>query len=116
MNLSIEEKIELESKLTDLLNSGKTREDAVILLMKGMTFEECVYILSAYMMPYDEIKDEINRYDVSKPKLDEIKFVNDLNRKYKCHKRVIIDRIQDVRKITQYKEENQYVPKIKKKV
>jgi len=65
------------------------------------------YILEAYQIPIEEISKEIKRYDSSRPKLDEIKFVNELCKKYDVDRKTIIQRIQNVRRISRYlKEKN----------
>ena len=54
-------------------------------------------------MPIDEITEEINKYDNSYPKLDELEFVNNLCKKYNVDKKAIIERIRNVRVINKYK-------------
>ena len=52
----------------------------------------------------EEISKEVDRYDSSSPKLDELKFVDDLSKKYNVEIFMIIRRIKDVRKINQFKQ------------
>lgn len=49
---------------------------------------------------------KLKDYDSSHPKLDELKFVNDLCERYGVGRNAIIQRIQDVRKINRYLKEN----------
>lgn len=59
------------------------------------------YITAAYIMPLVEIKGELKEYDESAPKIDELQFIHRLRKKYGQSRRVVIRRIQEVRKINQ---------------
>lgn len=57
-------------------------------------------------MPYQEILDAIKWYDSKMPYIDELKLVQDLSQKYNVEREDIIKRIQDVRTINKYIQEN----------
>ena len=52
-------------------------------------------------MPLVEIKGELKGYDESAPKIDELQFIHRLRKKYGQSRKVVIRRIQEVRKINQ---------------
>lgn len=58
------------------------------------------YTAAAYIMPYEDILTELNAYDVSRPKMDEIKFVRNLRSKYNQSETATLRRIREVRKIS----------------
>lgn len=55
-------------------------------------------------MPLNEITEMIFIYDNVWPKIDELKFINDLCKKYNATFKTIIERIQSVRKIINYQQ------------
>lgn len=59
----------------------------------------------AHIMPFDEIHAAIIEYDNSSPKMDELKFVSDLCKKYDVRRSDVIDRIQYVRRILKRRRE-----------
>ena len=101
--LEIYKKIDLEEKLDFLIKSGKTKEEAVTILMDEEKEIDANYIIEAYLMPINEITKEIEKYDSSKPKLDEVKFVDELCKRYNVDRKAIIERIRNVRKINKQK-------------
>lgn len=58
------------------------------------------YKTAAFIMPYEEILKEIERYDSSHPRLDEIKFVEELKQKYEQDEVAIFRRIKEVRMLS----------------
>ena len=97
----------------------------------GFNEEDTKYLVSATIMPIEEIKEYINYYDTNKCNpndfINEIidKYLeNDINlrnsdrevdkKKYKADRNLVIERIQDVRGIVNY-EKNLTNPKVKKK-
>lgn len=64
------------------------------------------YILEAYQMPIEQISRAIKMYDSSSPKLDAVKFVDDLCERYGVDRETIVKRIQNVRRINKYLKEN----------
>lgn len=95
-------KIEIENELKELVNEGKTREEATSILIEK--HGNCLnYILEAYLMPFDEIEKEIERYDNSRPRLDELLFIKELCDRYNVDRKAIIERIQNVRMINRVK-------------
>jgi len=102
MSLEIYKKMEVENEIKRLVSEGKTREEAVSLLIKEDDMKDANYIIEAYLMPIDEITEEINRYDNSYPRLDAVKFVNELCNKYNVDKKAVIERIRNVRVINKH--------------
>lgn len=96
--------IELEDELQRLIEEGKTREEAVSIAISDFGKGNYHYLIEAYLMPIDEITSEIERYDSSNPKLDEIKFISELSKRYNVDRKAIIERIRDVRMINKSKE------------
>lgn len=60
--------------------------------------QEINYAMASFMMPYAEMLKAIENYDKNKFRMNEIKFVSDLARKYRQSDRAIIHRIQEVRR------------------
>lgn len=97
----------------------------------GFNEEDTKYLVSATIMPIEEIKEYINYYDTNKCNpndfINEIidKYLeNDINlrsndreedkKKYKADRNLVIERIQDVREIISFEKELSN-PKVKKK-
>lgn len=97
----------------------------------GFNEEDTKYLVSATIMPIEEIKEYINYYDTNKCNpndfINEIidkYFENDINlrnsdrevdkKKYKADRNLVIERIQDVRGIVSFEKELSN-PKVKKK-
>ena len=96
MRKEIYKRMDLEKELSKLINDGKTREEAISILIEK--YGNCLnYILEAYLMPFDEISKEIERYDNSKPRLDELLFIKELCKRYNVDRKAIIERIQNIR-------------------
>lgn len=66
--------------------------------------EELEYTKLAIKMPIDEIREFLSIYDTSSPKLDEVKFIINLQNKYLETRKNIIKRIRQVRQITKFEE------------
>lgn len=62
------------------------------------------YITAAYIMPFEQIANELNKYDHSVPKMDEIVFVRTLQRHYEQSETAVIRRIREVRKLNKSRE------------
>lgn len=92
INISIEKMLELEG----------CKKNTIPLTNN---IEELKYWIYSIKMPYEKIVKDIIRYDNSSPKMDELKFINDLQIKYNQSKENIILRIQQVRKIMQYEQQ-----------
>ena len=61
------------------------------------------YLTAGNIMKYRDIKKALQLYDKSSPKMDEIKFINDLCKKYDQERVAVIRRIREVRKISKAK-------------
>ena len=59
--------------------------------------QEVNYATAATILKYKDMKKYIVAYDQSKPKMDELKFVNDICIKYGQERTTVIRRIQEVR-------------------
>lgn len=108
MDVNVKRKVEIEVEFLKSLNMHENRDKALTdMILKVKTIEESEYLYEVYLMPIEEISKEIKRYDSSIPKLDELKFVNELCKRYNVDRKAIIKRIQNVRRINRYlKEKN----------
>ena len=61
--------------------------------------KEREYVARVIMIPRSDIEEVLKVYDNSKPKMDEVKLIRDLAKKYKTTERQVIRRIQDIRQI-----------------
>lgn len=87
--------LELWLKNNDL--TFRPFNEVVEILKKDFSYEEMLYLLEAYLMPFEEVNDLIKLYDTKKPKMDEIKFINDLGKSYNALPKTVISRIKHVR-------------------
>lgn len=55
------------------------------------------YLLEAYYIPLSDIVEQIEMYDNTRPKIDELKFVSDLEQKYNVNRDILLARIKRVR-------------------
>jgi len=81
----------------------------------GLNVIELEYLKLAIQMPIEQIKEFLNLYDSSSPKLDELKFIKNLKEKYSQSRKNVIKRIRQVRKIMNYEKGIQKVKKYIKK-
>lgn len=108
----------LEEKLKELNLEKVTKENRIKALIefsfkiheifakegKYLNILDEEYLTYAYIMPIEEIEKEIERYDNSKPKLDELKFISELVTLYNVEKYKVIRRIQEIRMINRVKQ------------
>ena len=103
MDLNVKRKVEIEVEFAKLLNIFENRDKALTdMILKIKTIEESEYLYEAYLMPIEEISKEIKRYDNSCPRLDEVKFVDNLKERYNVDRRTVVKRIQNIRRINRY--------------
>ena len=103
MDVNFKRMVEIERDFLKSLNIYENRDKALTdMILKVKTIEESEYLYEAYLMPIEEISKEIKRYDSSRPRLDELKFVNDLCKRYNVDRRTIVKRIQNVRTVNRY--------------
>lgn len=57
------------------------------------------YMTAAYIMPFEQIVKELNKYDHSSPKMDELVFIRSLQKRYEQSETAVIRRIREVRKL-----------------
>lgn len=106
MELNVKRKVEIEAEFAKALDIFENRDKALKdMISKIKTIEESEYLFEVYQMPIEEISKEIKRYDSSYPRLDELKFVNDLCKRYNVERRTIVKRIQNVRRVNRYLKE-----------
>ena len=115
MEVNIKRKVEIEREFAKLLNIFENRDKALMIL-KIKTIEESEYLYEVYLMPIEEISKEIKRYDSSSPKLDAVKFVDELCKRYNVDRETVVKRIQNVRRINRYLKENNMSSNIDEKV
>lgn len=103
MELNIKRKVEIEVEFAKLLNIFENRDKALKEMISEIrTIEESEYLYEVYLMPIEDIYKEIKRYDNSCPKLDAVKFVDDLKERYHVDRETVVKRIQNVRRINRY--------------
>ena len=111
----IKRKIFLESKIRELKIEYPNYkefdyEQAMSFIADKMNKERCEclsyndwqYFNKAYFLSIDEINEELIKYDNSHPKMDELRFVNTLSRKYNVDIDTIISRIKEIRQIIKF--------------
>lgn len=92
--------LDMEKALSFLFDKITLEEHEILSL------EEYGYFIRACLIPLEDIKKEIKKYDSSSPKMDEIKFIDDLSKKYNVGIFMVMRRIRDLRKI-QKNDDNQ---------
>jgi len=117
MELNIKRKVEIEREFAKALCIFENRDKALTdMILKIRTIEESEYLYEVYLMPIEDIYKEIKRYDNSCPKLDAVKFVDNLKEKYNVERETVVKRIQNVRRINRYLKENNMSSNIDEKV
>lgn len=85
------------SKLENKLKSGDFE-------LSNLSEKQKEYVSLALKMPYEEINKRIKRYEASNPKEDQLKMISELSNIYGCNKKDVVKRIQQVLKISIYRE------------
>lgn len=85
------------SKLENKLKS-------VDLELSNLSEKQKEYVNFALKMPYDKINERLKRYETSNPKEDQLKMISELSNLYGCDKKDVVKRIQQVLKISIYRE------------
>lgn len=93
--LSTKRKFKLEQTLNDI-DDGE-----FIKLDKSLSLMELEYLVKAIKMPYQDILEDINDYDSNR--YNAVIFVNCLASKYSVSNNDVLERVQDVRRISNYK-------------
>lgn len=94
---------ELENWLEEVKKENMTVGEILQIFIENFSVEDIVYLLDAYHMPKKEIEEMLKKYDNANPKLDELKFINDMAIKYSVDKETIIRRIHEVRMLKNWK-------------
>lgn len=97
--INIERHIELERKLAKLSLKNMRDEEFILYCFNNFSPSDTDYLISAKLMPIEEIRKELDRYDTSRPKLDELTFVSELSERFHVEESTIINRICEVRRI-----------------
>ena len=100
--LPIEQMINLEIWLMKNYPEQIHSNDLYLYFSEFFSETEVEYLMNAYIMPIVQINEELHNYDTTKPKLDELKFIKDLQIKYNVDEEQIITRIRRVRNINRY--------------
>ena len=100
--LPIEQLINLEIWLMKNYPEQIHGDDLQMYFSEFFSEIEVDYLMNACIMPYININEELQMYDTTKPKLDELKFIKDLQTKYNVDEKQIITRIRTIRSINKY--------------
>ncbi len=68
--------------------------------------QEINYMTASYSMPFVQIKEAIQRYDASFPKMDELVFIHDLCKRYGQEREPVLRRIREVKRIDRERRTN----------
>ena len=97
--INIKRHIELERKLAKLPLKNMSSDEFILYCFNNFQLIDTDYLISARLMPIEEIRKELDRYDTSRPKLDELTFVSELSEHFHVEESTIINRIREVRRI-----------------
>lgn len=102
-----ERMIELEIWLLENGPIGLNNDELLkLLISKNFSQNEIEYLMIAYYIPMMDIKEQLTIYDDTRPRMDELKFISDLQIKYNVDRNTVIKRIQSVRVISKYLRKN----------
>lgn len=103
--ISPERLIELEEMLSEIEYNDK---NAILEIFKkkGLNQNEVDYLLDAQMVPMSDIRQQLAIYDSTRPLMDELIFVRNLQEKYGATREAIIKRIRHARIINKYLKRN----------
>lgn len=98
--LDIQRMIEIETRIDDIqsiLIGDAISNETLLEKLNLKDEQEINYATAATILKYKEMKEFILKYDNSKPKMDELKFVQDICRIYGQEATTVIRRIKEVR-------------------
>lgn len=105
-HLSVKRMVELEEKIKQ--NPPIKFEDfANIIELQNK--KEANYILTSYAMPFEQIKNAILDYENSTSKADELVFIQNLCERYGQERKLVLQRIRDVKRIDKYRKKRGFV-------
>lgn len=113
--VSIERKYELEKALSEVnlprcYNSEMSEKGRKYLQNymqdTGLPYEEVHYLVDAYFMPYKEVLNDLSIYAESSGNIDTLSFLHSLSEKYGVDMLCMFKRVEEVKTIQKYKEEN----------
>ena len=116
MELNIKRKVEIEREFAKALCDDTFKKNIVIDAILNSSYDESMYYIYAYIMPFEEISRDIQIYNSSYRRITDIKFLDYLCTKYGMNLSVISQRIQDVSSIKRYLKENSMSLNIDEKV
>lgn len=87
--------------LLNMAEDGKIKEQIVREKKEKVTTYTLKrdFLARTILMPRSEIENAVLCYDKSKPKMDEIRFVSDLAKKYRTTTDMVVRRIRDIRRL-----------------
>ncbi len=107
--LKVERMIELEIWLVENYPSKANKIGALDYFYEYFQGDDLLYLMDAFEMPFYEVKRAIIRYDSSHPKMDELRFLADLQKRFCKIPFDLIRRIRQVRKMMLYLSKNTWV-------
>lgn len=106
MELSVERKIEIEREFAKALCDKNTKRNITVDAILNSSYDESMYYVYAYIMPFEEISKDIEMYNFCYGRITDIKFLNYLCTKYGMNLTIISQRLLDVSKIKRHLKEN----------
>ena len=106
MELSIERKIEIEREFAKALCDDMNKKNIVIDAILNSSYDESMYYVYAYIMPFEEMSRDIQIYNSCYGRITDIKFLDYLCTKYGMNLKIISQRLLDVSKIKRHLKEN----------
>jgi len=102
MELSIERKIEIEREFANALCDKNTKRNITVDAILNSSYDESMYYVYTYIMPFEEISKDIEMYNSSYGRITDIKFLDYLCAKYGMNLTIISQRLLDVSKIKRH--------------
>ena len=114
MEISIERKVEIEREFAKALCDEEVKKNIVLDAVIHSSYDETMYCVYAYLMPFEEISRDIQIYNSSNGKISDIKFLDYLCTKYSMNLAIISQRLLDVNNIKRYLREKNMMIKHRK--
>ncbi|MDE5889019.1 MAG: hypothetical protein K2H20_03265, partial [Bacilli bacterium] len=100
--LTVERMIELEFWLADNRPNGTDKLGAMDYFKLYYQGEDFKYLMDAFVMPFQEVKIALIKYDSSHPKMDELAFLADLQSRFYQTPFDMLRRVRQVRRLMKY--------------
>ena len=101
-------KVERMNKLEDRIDELKVLSINELAKL-NYSLQDIDFILKALLMPLNEIVEYLAIYDTSRPRIDELKFINDISVKYHTDTKNVLKRIRETRRIKKYRDSKQSI-------